>query len=81
MDGGSPLTGYTIEQRDALEPAFKFLASLDANTTAFQVFIYLLLLVFASCFQYSYLSQNDNLVLFRQPISKRVMSTIIVSLL
>ena len=35
-DGGSPITGYSIEQRDALEPSFRFLASLDQSTTSFQ---------------------------------------------
>ena len=36
-DGGSPITGYTLEQRDAFDVNYKFVASLDANTTQYQV--------------------------------------------
>ena len=36
-DGGSAITGYTLEQRDAFDVNYKFVASTDANTTQFQV--------------------------------------------
>src|SRR6218665_1641119 len=36
-DGGSPVTGYTIEQRDAFEVGYRFVAAVDAKTTQFQV--------------------------------------------
>jgi len=36
-DGGSAITGYTLEQRDAFDVNYKFIASLDANTTQYQV--------------------------------------------
>ena len=36
-DGGSPLTVYTLEQRDAFEVSYKFVIELDANTTMYQV--------------------------------------------
>ena len=36
-DGGSPITGYTIEQRDAYEMGYRFVASVDEFTTSFQV--------------------------------------------
>jgi Fibronectin type III domain len=36
-DGGSPLMGYTVEQRDALEVGFKFVASVNATQTLYQV--------------------------------------------
>jgi len=36
-DGGSAITGYTLEQRDAFDVNYKFVASLDASTTQYQV--------------------------------------------
>ena len=36
-DGGSAITGYTLEQRDAFDVNYKFVATLDANTTQYQV--------------------------------------------
>ena len=36
-DGGSAITGYTLEQRDAFDVNYKFVASLDAKTTQYQV--------------------------------------------
>jgi len=36
-DGGSAVTGYTLEQRDAFDVNYKFIASVDANTTQYQV--------------------------------------------
>lgn len=35
-DGGSALTGYTIEQRDTYDIGYRFLASVDANCTSYQ---------------------------------------------
>jgi len=36
-DGGSDVTGYSLEQRDAFDVNYKFVATLDANTTQYQV--------------------------------------------
>ncbi len=36
-DGGSPITGYNIEVRDAFEVSFKFVGSVNADTTSYQV--------------------------------------------
>jgi len=36
-DGGSSITGYTLEQRDAFDVNYKFVTSTDANITQFQV--------------------------------------------
>ncbi len=36
-DGGSPITGYNIEVRDAFEISFKYVGSVDANTVHYQV--------------------------------------------
>lgn len=36
-DGGSPVTGYTIEQRDAYEVGYRFVVSLKEDTTSYQV--------------------------------------------
>ena len=43
-DGGCPLTGYVIEQRDAYEVGNRFVANVGANTLMHQVrsiFLYL----------------------------------------
>ena len=39
-DGGSAVTGYTLEQRDAFDVNYKFIASVDANTTQYQVCVF-----------------------------------------
>jgi hypothetical protein len=36
-DGGSALTGYTLEQRDAYEVSYKFVASVQADAVSYQV--------------------------------------------
>ena len=36
-DGGSPLTGYSLEQRDALEIGYRFVANVDASCSLYQV--------------------------------------------
>ena len=36
-DGGSAITGYTLEQRDAFDVNYKFIANIDANVTQYQV--------------------------------------------
>jgi len=36
-DGGSAITGYTLEQRDAFDVNYKFVVNVDANTTQYQV--------------------------------------------
>jgi len=36
-DGGSAITGYTLEQRDAFDVNYKFVANIDAFTTQYQV--------------------------------------------
>jgi len=36
-DGGSAITGYSLEQRDAFDVNYKFVATIDANTTQYQV--------------------------------------------
>jgi len=36
-DGGSAITGYTVEQRDAFDVSYSFVAGVDAHTTQYQV--------------------------------------------
>ena len=36
-DGGSPITGYNIEVRDAFEVSFKYVGTVDASTVHYQV--------------------------------------------
>ena len=36
-DGGSPLMGYVVEQRDAFEVSYKFIGHVDRNVEQFQV--------------------------------------------
>jgi len=36
-DGGSTITGYTLEQRDAFDVNYKFVANTEANITQYQV--------------------------------------------
>ena len=36
-DGGSPITGYNIEVRDAYEISFKYVGTVDASTVHYQV--------------------------------------------
>ena len=36
-DGGSPITGYTIEQRDSYDSGYRFVASVDEFANGFQV--------------------------------------------
>ena len=36
-DGGSAITGYSLEQRDAFDVNYNFVAAVDANTTQYQV--------------------------------------------
>ena len=36
-DGGSPLSAYTLEQRDAYEVSYKFVASVPADAVSYQV--------------------------------------------
>ena len=41
-DGGSPITGYNIEVRDAFEISFKYVGTVDANTVHYQVSVQIL---------------------------------------